>query len=530
MRAKMIKQGRDRSGQDGFALMYMAVALTLFCLVTGLAVDSGRAYVVKAQLSKAVDGAALAAARNLNTGNPGGEAAKIYRANFPAGYFGTSSSTDPAADPGFFETHVIGATGVNVVTVTASAVLPTTFMRLGGFNEVTVTSSGEAQRRLVDLSLVLDVSGSIGSTAWVQVRQAAQAFVNSFDQNQDRLALLFFGNGAQVIGDPMPAGRGFDKSGMIADIPAGLPGGSTNMVEGLYRGWDELRSVPIASRSGLRVIVLFTDGASNSVPGNWDGTGVPKAIRTYDFPQNPGDTNGQTWNSPHITGSYAPGGTSNSAPLNPPGAIDHWQPWNTQWTTVRPPPCTGCTPPGNGTVTNGGTGVPAWAQWMPGGIAPASLHSIHRSPGIKTTFPLQTNTLTVNGVAQSNPTPAGRGLRDFVPGFGYPSQIFNINNAARNLVEIIANEARDETEGASAKVRIYTIGMGQLVPLLLGTRPESSESMLKRIANDPGNATTGVNVDYNPAQLQGAYYYSQTAADVAAAFQALQNQIVRLTK
>ena len=89
----MIKQGRDRSGQDGFALMYMAVALTLFCLVTGLAVDSGRAYVVKAQLTKAVDGAALAAARNLNTGNPRGEAAKIFSANFPAGYFGTSSVT-----------------------------------------------------------------------------------------------------------------------------------------------------------------------------------------------------------------------------------------------------------------------------------------------------------------------------------------------------------------------------------------------------------------------------------------------------
>ena len=42
------------------------------------------------------------------------------------------------------------------------------------------------------------------------------------------------------------------------------------MVEGLYRGWDELRSVPAGTQSGLRVIVLFTDGASNSVPGNYD--------------------------------------------------------------------------------------------------------------------------------------------------------------------------------------------------------------------------------------------------------------------
>src|SRR5215210_7637298 len=97
MRATMIKQRPDLSGQDGFALMYLAGALTTFCLVTGLAVDSGRAYVVKAQLTKAVDGAALAAARNLNTGNPRDEAARIFTANFPTGYFGTTSVTPTSA-------------------------------------------------------------------------------------------------------------------------------------------------------------------------------------------------------------------------------------------------------------------------------------------------------------------------------------------------------------------------------------------------------------------------------------------------
>ncbi len=62
-------------------------------------------------------------------------------------------------------------------------------------------------------------------------------------------------------------------------------------------------------------------------------------------------------------------------------------------------------------------------------------------------------------------------------------QIYNINNAARNLVEIIANAARNDASG-DYKIRIYTIGMGNLVRLQLGTRPETSESMLKRIAND----------------------------------------------
>ena len=51
-----------------------------------------------------------------------------------------------------------------------------------------VTSEGEAQRRMVDLSLVLDVSSSIGGR-WGAVRDAARMFVNSFDAQNDRVSL-----------------------------------------------------------------------------------------------------------------------------------------------------------------------------------------------------------------------------------------------------------------------------------------------------------------------------------------------------
>ena len=68
--------------------------------------------------------------------------------------------------------------------------------------------------------------------------------------------------------------------------------------------------------------------------------------------------------------------------------------------------------------------------------------------------------------------------------------------------------------------------MGNLVRLQLGTRPETSESMLKRVAND----ATSPDFIVHPTQLEGKYYYAETEADVAAAFQALQNQIIRLTK
>ena len=471
------------SKQSGFVMVYMAVGLTTLLLFSGVAVDSGRGYLVKSQLSKAVDGAALAAARNLNSGNPKAEAVRVFKANFPPGYLGTSTATDPTNDPGFFSSSVNPQTGINTVRVTATATLPTTFMQLGNMMEMNVGSTGEATRRMVDLSLVLDVSSSIG-WRWGAVRDAARTFVNSFDPLNDRISLVLFGNGASVI-DAMPSSRGFNKTKVVADIPDTLPGGSTNMVEGLYRGWDEVRAVPSGQQSGLRIIVLFTDGASNSVPADYPAAaGQPRALRTWDFPDNGPDPDGQTHANPHIDGLY------------------HTQ------TGVASPSYT-LTTAWNSTQT-----VPQ-VPYLP----LTSWHAFHRSSGIPSTFPLQTNTLKVDGQPQNT----RRALRNWNAAAGrFPAEVWNINNAARNLVEIISNEVRNDN--GDYKIRIYTIGMGELVRYDLGTRPEKSEDILKRIANDRTSP------DFNSNQLEGKYYFAQTESDVAPAFQALQNQIIRLTK
>jgi Flp pilus assembly protein TadG len=471
------------SDDRGFTLVYMAVFITTLLLFTGLAVDSGRAYVVKAQLTKAVDGAALGAARNLNSGDPRGEAARIFRANFPSGYLGTSSVTDPS-DPNFFSMQTITQSGVNVVTVRATAVVPTTFMRLAQLNQVTVSSTGEAQRRMVDLSLVLDVSGSLGSK-WPAVRDAAREFINGFDAAGDRFALVTYGLGVQVL-QPMQSGRGFNKSATISAVPSSLPGGWTPMAEGIYRGWDELRSVPTGTQSGLRVIVLFTDGSGNGVPGFWDASGLAKSIFTSDFPKRLPDPDNITTNSPSIQGLYETQSGNRS-----PSYTQNVSNWSN--TTTHPS-----------------------MPYLP----LTSAHTHHRSAGIPTSFPLQSNTLQVDGGTQT----VRRGLRNFNSSAGrYPADVWNIRNAATNLAEIIADAARTDTTG-DQPIRIFTIGMGELVRYQLGTRPESSESVLMRLANDTRSP------DYRSSQLEGRYYFAQTEADVAPAFQALQSQIVRLSK
>ena len=485
----MTRQRFQISNERGFALIYIAITMVTLLLFTGLAIDSGRAYVVKAQLTKAVDGAALGAARMLNSGDPKDEATKIFKQNFPAGYMGTMPTEDPTTAGNFFALQTITASGVNIVTVTATVTMPTTFMKLANQNQVVVSATGEATRRMVDLSLVLDVSSSIGSK-WPAVRDAARTFVDSFDQNNDRIALVTYGNGAHVV-DQMRASRGFAKATVINDIPSTLPGGSTAMVEGLYRGWDELRSVPRGTQSGLRVIVLFTDGASNSVPGFYDSATVAKGLRTYDFPKNLPDPDGQTWNNPTIQGLY-------------------------DTDTGNASPAIGLTPSNwNNTCAVANSCLTGSAAFLP--LLSAHTHS--RSSGIPTSFPLQSGTLRVNGAAQNSI----RGLRNKNGGTNrYPAEVFNINNAARNLLEIIADAARNDN--GDYPIRLYTIGMGELVQYNLGTMPEKPEDILKRLANDVRSP------DFNSAQLEGKYYFARTEADVSPAFQALQNQIIRLTK
>jgi hypothetical protein len=374
--------------------------------------------------------------------------------------------------------------------------LPTTFMRIANFNDVTVTSMGEAQRRMVDLSLVLDVSGSIGSR-WPAVRDATREFINAFDAGADRMALITYGNGARVV-VPMQATRGFDKAGMMAAVPNALPGGWTPMGEGLYRGWDEVRWVANGTQSGLRVIVLFTDGSANGVPGDWDGTGTSKSVSTSDFPQRSPDPDNITTNNPGIQGLYD------------------------AQTGAQSPTLTKCgTNYMDGSVDRVGTACPPSGSFTAMSWLPlASLHTHRRSGGIPTSFPFQTGGLNVNGASQSSV----RGLMDYNAGNGrYPAHARNIRNAATNLVEIIADAARSDASG-DYPIRIYTIGMGNLVQLLLGSVPESSESVLMRIANDKRSP------DYNSAQREGKYYFAQTEADVGPAFQALQGQIIRLSK
>ena len=109
-------------------------ALLLFA---GLAVDAGRAYVVKAQLSKAVDGAALGAARMRTAAIRAGGVADL-QGQLPARLHGNGGCAIRRPAGNFFSLAT-GHGGCQHVTITATTTLPTTFMKLARLNRVTVS-------------------------------------------------------------------------------------------------------------------------------------------------------------------------------------------------------------------------------------------------------------------------------------------------------------------------------------------------------------------------------------------------------
>ena len=207
-------------------------------------------------------------------------------------------------------------------------------------------------------------------------------------------------------------------------------------------------------QSGLRVIVLFTDGASNSVPGNYPAQAALRGRCAR-------STSRRTCRTRTVRRGTTRRSTGCTTPT--PARVEPVvQPTVANWndTTTARSACRGC--------------------------RPTSWHAHHRSAGIPTSFPLQTNALNVNGIPQI--TKRGAADTGTRRQGRYPAEVFNINNAARNLLEIIANEARNDN--GDYKIRIYTIGMGDLVRYNLGTMPEKPEDILKRIANDSVRRTS----------------------------------------
>ncbi len=173
---RTLRRGLDAIARDkrGGVAVFLATAIVPLVGFLGLAVDTTRGYLVKSRLSQALDAAGLAGGRVIFSASRDADIQMYFSANFPANYMG-ATITGPFLVP--------AGTNNEKLTLTASAVIGTTFLRVLGIETMTVNSEVEVTReqQLLDVVLAIDVSGSMGSSAGGgQTRiQAARSAANT---------------------------------------------------------------------------------------------------------------------------------------------------------------------------------------------------------------------------------------------------------------------------------------------------------------------------------------------------------------
>jgi hypothetical protein len=185
---------------------------------------------------------------------------------------------------------------VNTVHVTATAQVPTTFLRLIGIDTITETVKARACSPCgavpLDIVIALDRSGSMGGSKMQSARDGINAFLASMDTSVDQIGLVVFppasAGGACQAGSqanydlvsnpylvvPMSTDYGTmvgntlvpnPASALVSTIACVAPGGSTAYANAMDVSQTELA---VNGRPGVqKVIVLLSDGAANTGPG-----------------------------------------------------------------------------------------------------------------------------------------------------------------------------------------------------------------------------------------------------------------------
>ncbi len=151
----------DRAGNT---LMIVAFSLVPIIAMLGGGIDMGRSYLSQSRLQQACDSGVLAArktlggtavASNVPTSDVRKAGDRFFDINFQSGSYGTVSRT-----------FAMNVEADSSVSGTASVSVPTTLMKMFGFNSLALSVKCEAKVNFsnADIMMVLDTTGSMGDT------------------------------------------------------------------------------------------------------------------------------------------------------------------------------------------------------------------------------------------------------------------------------------------------------------------------------------------------------------------------------
>ncbi len=155
----------------GSMLPLAAASMLSLAGFIGIAIDGARMIHARDVLQKAVDSGGLAAGHAAELSDMTGDGRAFFDANIAAGQAGL---IDPTLE------MTISADNI-VISLSASAQVDTSFMRLFGFGRVTVSAEAEVTRetRGMELALVMDNTGSMRSGGKISaMRNAAHDLID----------------------------------------------------------------------------------------------------------------------------------------------------------------------------------------------------------------------------------------------------------------------------------------------------------------------------------------------------------------
>lgn len=157
---------RLKRDQQGVVLVQVGMTLLVLVGMLGIGVDMGRAFLYRAQLSSALDAAALAGSKAFHSDTRDAEIQAFFDSNFDANFMGGQITPLLITQ---------GNAAQRTLSITTSGTVDTTFMRLFGYNDLNVGAAAEttAKQSGLQLVMVLDNTGSMETSDGGTVRMDA---------------------------------------------------------------------------------------------------------------------------------------------------------------------------------------------------------------------------------------------------------------------------------------------------------------------------------------------------------------------
>ncbi|HVI29300.1 TadE/TadG family type IV pilus assembly protein [Hansschlegelia sp.] len=253
---------RFRRSEKGAVAPLIGIVMLVLIGCMGFAIDVGRSVLVRARLVDALDAAGLAVGARLSTTDYSADALKFVNANFKGGYAGATVTSVTAT----------ANSTKSVISLSATATVPTIFMKLFGQKSVTVNAASEVTRSTTGLEVVMVLDNTYSmelSNSMPGLKSAANSLVNILFGDSTTAKNLYVG----LVPFSLAVNIGVSRKAwtdLNTVSRTGYPTYWTGCVEERLNGLDQTDDPPVAG-SSTKIFRAFY--APDSWPGindnNW---------------------------------------------------------------------------------------------------------------------------------------------------------------------------------------------------------------------------------------------------------------------